>query len=70
MKQSERLKIYEQFFHQINVYCVTMNQEKVAEAVALIDKWSYAHRMGNGELTDQEQKKVVESVIEKMRNFK
>ena len=70
MTKQERLKIYEGFFHQMNVYCITMNNEKIREAVHLIDRWSYAHRQGNGELTEFEQKKAVEHVIEKMRDFK
>ncbi len=69
MTKSERLKIYESFFHKINVHCITMNNEKIREAVSLIDKWSYAHRQGNGEPTEYQQKKMVESVIKKMKEF-
>lgn len=70
MTKLERLKIYEEFFHQINVYCITMNNDKVSEAVHLINQWSYAHRCGNGEHTPHEQKKAVEQVINRMKEFK
>lgn len=70
MTKLERLKIYESFFHQINVYCITMNEDKIRDAVGLINSWSYSHRQGNGEPTEYEQKKMVEFVIEKMADFK
>lgn len=70
MTKKERLQIYESFFHQMNVYCTTMNQEKLRDAVALIDQWSYAHRCGNGEYTEHEQKKIVDNVVSRMKEFK
>lgn len=70
MTKLERLKIYESFFHQVNVYCITMNNEKIQEAVGLIDRWSYAHRMGNGEFSDREQKKIVDRVVKIMGEWK
>ena len=70
MTKANRLKIYESFFHRINLHCLTMRSDKVADAVSLIDAWSYAHRSGNGELTDAQQKKQVEHVINRMKEFK
>lgn len=69
MRKEDRLAIYEKFFHQINVYCITMNQEKIKDAVSLINSWSYAHRIGNGEHSEYQQKKIVENVIKKMDEF-
>jgi predicted NAD/FAD-binding protein len=69
MTKAERLKIYENFFHQVNVYCITMNNEKLQDAVGLISSWSYAHRVGNGELSDSQQRKRVENVINKMKEY-
>lgn len=54
----------------MNVHCITMNQAKITEAVGLIDSWSYAHRCGNGEYTEYEQKKIVDKVVLKMKEFK
>ena len=70
MTNAERLKIYESFFHQINVYCITMNGEKIQDAVGLIQQWSYAHRQGNGMFSPREQKKMVNSVIKAMEEYK
>ena len=69
MTKLERLKIYESFFHQINVYCITMNGDKIKEAISLIDSWGYSHRAGNGELTQIEQKRQVEHVIKRMGEY-
>lgn len=69
MTKDERLKIYEKFFHRINMYCITMNSEQIAKAIGIIDSWSYAHRQGNGELSDYEQNKLVEHAIKRMEKF-
>jgi hypothetical protein len=69
MSPEEELQIYRTFFHQINVHCITMNNEKIREAVGLIDSWSYAHRRGNGEYTEEEQQECVNNVIRRMRDF-
>lgn len=69
MKKLERLAIYEGFFHKLNLYILSAQRQKITEAISLIDDWSYAHRVGNGELTLAEQKACVEGVIEKMKDF-
>lgn len=69
MTNQQRLKIYEQFFHKISINCTTMNNEKIKDAVGLIYSWSYAHRCGNGELSDKQQQKLIDSVVKKMEDF-
>jgi hypothetical protein len=69
MNKNDRLRIYEKFFHRINLYCVSLNNEKVREAVSLIDSWSFAHRCGNGEFSEREQHKLVESAIQNMEKW-
>jgi hypothetical protein len=46
-----------------------MNNEKIKHAVGLIDRWSYNHRVGNGTLTEKEQRKMIDSVIKEMEEF-
>ena len=36
MNNQQRLRIYEQFFHKINLHCITMNNEKIKDAIGLI----------------------------------
>jgi hypothetical protein len=69
MRQKDRLKIYESFFHKINMATLIFNNSKIAEAVNLIDRWSYAHRVGNGELTPREQQAIVDRVVKRMEEF-
>ena len=66
MTLKEKVRIYESVFHRIS-YCVTaMNDERIREIVTLIDAWSYAHRAGNGELSEKEQKAQILRALEKL----
>lgn len=69
MTDSEKLRIYESFFHRINLFRVTMNNDKIATAISLIDAWSYAHRQGNGALSEEEQNNLINNIILKMEKF-
>lgn len=69
MTKEERCDIYEKFFHRINMMCISMNGTRISDAISLIDSWSYAHRTGNGEYTEEEQQQIVERVIERMSKF-
>lgn len=69
MTKLERLKIYEDFFHSIQMQCICMNHERVRDAVNIISDWSYSHRMGNGTFSLSEQKRCVEDQIKKMKEF-
>jgi hypothetical protein len=69
MTKKKRLEIYESFFHRICLHYQMANHEKVKEVLSLIDSWSYAHRCGNGENSDFQQKKNVEHAIGKMIEF-
>lgn len=51
----DKIKVYEDLFHDIQLYKdVIMDYESLAKALDIICDWSYAHRAGNGELTDDE----------------
>ena len=69
MKKSEKLAVYERFFHKISLAVLSQNQKSLQEALHIIDSWSYAHRMGNGELSEKEQEKAVEVRIKQMSDF-
>ena len=70
MTLKEKVQIYEGFFHQIQLhYAVTMNQGKVLDALNIIDSWSYAHRVGNGQYSDQVQQKCIDKITERMKEF-
>lgn len=69
MTKKDRLKIYESFFHNMQHASVIGNDRKIADGFNLIWDWSYSHRFGNGQLSNYEQKKCVERVISKMKDF-
>ena len=69
MTQKERLRIYEQFMHHMSMYVTTMKSEKIQEGVCLMDSWSYAHRCGNGELSERQQRKLVDAVVRRMEKY-
>ena len=69
MTQRDRLRVYEKFMHQMSIYVTAMHSEKIKQGVQLIDNWSYAHRCGNGEYSERQQRKIVEDVIRKMEAY-
>lgn len=71
MKLSEKVRIYEAFFHQINQNVgILLDKAKAAEALSIICDWSYAHRCGNGQLSDKEQDKIINNQLCKMKEYK
>lgn len=69
MNNNDRRKAYERFFHRMSIACTAFDSDKVREGVSLIDSWSYAHRCGNGEFTEREQQRMIDRVVERMRDF-
>lgn len=62
----EKVEMYERFLHKINMCCVSMNNNAIKELVENADIWSYNHRRGNGELSDEEQQKLIDSAFWKL----
>ena len=69
MTQKQRLAVYQKFMHKISIYSTAMNNDKIKDAVSLIDRWSYAHRQGNGELSPRQQQAAVDHVVKLMEDF-
>lgn len=64
MTEKEELALFRQLMHRIQMhYAITMDSEKVMEMLNLIAGWSYAHRVGNGQLTDEEQQHRVDNAL-------
>jgi hypothetical protein len=62
----EKVEMYENFLHRINSFVVLADNEGVKELVMNADRWSYAHRVGNGELSDEEQEQLIKSAFLKL----
>lgn len=68
-KDKEKIAVYESMFHALHFAQVAMNPERVGRLLDSISAWSYAHRQGNGELTDEEQQKLIERSLKKMKEL-
>lgn len=66
----EKVRVYEHVLHQIQMYReVVMSHEKVVELLDIIGAWSYAHRCGNGELTEEEQQAGIDYQFDRLKEF-
>jgi hypothetical protein len=63
-------EVFHQVFHHINLHAsITMNTEKMQEIIGAICNWSYAHRVGNGELSDEEQQAVIDRAFDRIKQI-
>ena len=56
---SEKIKMYEDFLHNINMMQLSGNEKGMQKLLVNADNWSYAHRVGNGELSEEEQQERI-----------
>ena len=68
-KDKEKIAVYESMFHALHFAQVAMNPERVGKLLDSISAWSYAHRQGNGELTDEEQRELIEQAFKRMKEL-
>ena len=65
----EKVAVYESLLHDIQLNAeVTMNGDNVRKLISNICSWSYAHRSGNGELTEEEQQERINYAFRKLRD--
>lgn len=68
---AKKVEVYETLLHKIQMHAdVTMNADKVAQLIRNICNWSYAHRCGNGEHSEEEQAKIIQSAFDKLLETK
>ena len=65
----EKVAQYEAFLHNINMMMFCGNPEGLQKLLAKADNWSYSHRVGNGELSDREQQKVINKAFWSLNNL-
>ena len=67
MTQKKKIEVYERVLHNINMFAyVTMDHEAMDDLIRKICNWSYAHRVGNGMLTEKRQKKLIKEAFNKL----
>lgn len=60
----EKIGVYESLLHKIQLNAeVVLNHENVSRLIYNICRWSYAHRVGNGEIPDEEQQKRIDAAF-------
>jgi hypothetical protein len=66
---AERVEVYEGVLHDIQLLSsVAYNPVLLGRLIETVNKWSYAHRVGNGQLSDQEQAAIVNVQFLKLKN--
>ena len=67
---SEKLQVYESLLHKIQLNAaVTMNEQKMQEIISAICSWSYAHRAGNGEKSEDEMTDAIIYAFNKLKDL-
>lgn len=60
----EKIAVYESMMHSIQMHAVVnMNPAAVQEMINRICSWSYAHRTGNGEISDKQIQERVDTAF-------
>lgn len=62
----EKVEMYESYLHLINSFLMSGNNEGIGELIQNADNWSYAHRRGNGELSDKKQQQIINNAFWKL----
>jgi len=62
-----KIQVYERVFHDIQMFAnVTLDRPALNHLISIICDWSYAHRQGNGELSDEEQQELIDYQFKKL----
>ncbi|MNX57171.1 hypothetical protein D3C86_879820 [compost metagenome] len=64
----EKVEVYEALMHSIQMHsAVTMNSEGFGKLIDLVNSWSYAHRQGNGELSNEDQQELIDRAFNRIK---
>jgi hypothetical protein len=64
-----KVEMYEAVLHRIQLYReVILDHDKLIKLLDNIGRWSYAHRRGNGELSEEEQDALVKKAFDNLLN--
>jgi nitrogen regulatory protein PII len=66
----QKVQKYEELLHLIQLNAeVAMNAENVKKLINNVCNWSYAHRFGNGKLSEAEQQRIINISFEKLTDI-
>jgi len=69
MKKSKELEVWRSVGNKINMACICVDNARVRDIVQAIDTWSYMHRVGNGEISDKETRKLINKALKALRDI-
>jgi len=64
--KDEKIAMYERYLHTLSMMSTCVDIFGVKELVTNADIWSYAHRVGNGELDDDRQQSAIDKAFWKL----
>lgn len=59
----EKVEVYEKFLHKISMCTLCCDNTGLKELISNADAWSYMHRYGNGEISQREQKILINNAL-------
>jgi hypothetical protein len=63
----EKIRRYEAFLHLLQLYAeVSLDEEAMKQLISNACSWSYAHRRGNGEPTEEEQQAMIDKAFDNL----
>jgi hypothetical protein len=65
----QKVEEYERFLHNINLMIVCHKYKAIQQLVDNADSWSYSHRVGNGELTEEQQQELINRAFWNLNNI-
>ena len=68
ISDKEKIQMYESYLHALQLQVVACNKEKLQKLISNAWDWSYAHRCGNGEHSDEEQQKIIDRAFHNLTN--
>lgn len=64
----QKIKMYEGFLHDINLALTCCDEKMLNQLIKNADAFSYAHRVGDGVYSDEEQEQIIAAKFWKLRN--
>jgi hypothetical protein len=65
----DKIKQYEEFLHNINLMLIFGSSERIKKLLENADNWSYAHRAGNGEMSEEDQQEYINRAFWKLNDL-
>lgn len=70
MTEREQLEVCFSLLHKINIYSsITLDNERMGELIDAINAWSYSHRRGNGQFSEEEQQELVDKAFLRLKEL-